>query len=341
MTSASSPAEQSLRVTNTQFLEGQEKSAKPKKQRAAADDEHREGKYPTRRVNYMTWTAHFAQDKDGWPHVNELKKALTQGRWLWRFGCETGAEGRRHYQGYVTCAERVAMSTFAKAIERVTKTHVWCKKSNGNPSSNGAYTAKDGAYHTNMSAAHIAQLDREFKEDNEVDPPLSPIHGLPKLRAGQEQWFKIIGVARAKTERIYWLADTEGGWGKTILARWHARTTADVCRVIGGKPSDISFALHQWMTRGVKKGKVVRRPHTLIISLPRCGTRGLDYGFLESISDGDLQNTKYESTLAVQMNPVRIVVYANEEPTYSALSARKWAAYKTVFDGMVEPIKLT
>lgn len=118
---------------------------------------------------------------------------------------------------------------------------------------------------------------------------------------------------------VIWIWEPDGCMGKSRLTR-HISMTGERVFVGKGKKSDIYFALDH-------------NVRTIIIDLPRPDFHkyvndGL-YTMLEEIKDGCVFSGKYESGVK-WLDPVHVIVFANQPPDTSVLSADKWDIRKVV-----------
>jgi len=83
---------------------------------------------------------------------------------------------------------------------------------------------------------------------------------------------------------------------------------------IGGKYSDImNLVFNQDMDKS----------NTVLFNIPRGHKDCIDYAALESIKDGLVVNTKYETGYKV-FNPPHVIVFANFPPVTRHLSRDRW-----------------
>jgi len=140
-----------------------------------------------------------------------------------------------------------------------------------------------------------------------------PPRVLEKLRPWQAEVVKIVESA-PDDRSIYWFWDAKGGSGKTALARYLC-VNFDAMYV-GGKASDIKYAVAQWLTTHDDIRAV-------IYDVSRTQESYLSYQSIEEIKNGIFFSGKYESDQVIY-NPPHVIIFANFEPNLDALSLDRW-----------------
>ncbi len=108
---------------------------------------------------------------------------------------------------------------------------------------------------------------------------------------------------------IYWVWSEKGRMGKSGFARYLLVNYK--CILLGkGQYSDIMNAMYNANTD---------ENNIVLFNLPRNNGNKISYSALESIKDGLIMNTKYETGAKV-INPPHIIVFSNAEPEYAAMS---------------------
>lgn len=114
---------------------------------------------------------------------------------------------------------------------------------------------------------------------------------------------------------IYWFYDRKGATGKTALAKMLCARYGAIC--VSGKGTDCKHGIVDY----IEKNKVA--PIIIIMNIPRCNIDYISYEAIESIKDGLFFSGKYESGQVV-MNCPHVIIFANEHPDTSKLSADRW-----------------
>lgn len=109
--------------------------------------------------------------------------------------------------------------------------------------------------------------------------------------------------------KIKWYVDIVGGAGKTDFCI-HMYDTMKACIFNNGKFSDIAYALPE-------------NPQIIIFDLPRTLEERVNYTAIEACKNGLIFSGKYESSMK-RFNKPHVIVMANFEPDYNALSKDRW-----------------
>lgn len=108
--------------------------------------------------------------------------------------------------------------------------------------------------------------------------------------------------------KIHWYWEPNGNVGKTIFTR-HLLIKYKCAFFQGGKKSDIAYAYN---------GEPI-----CIFNFPRTSEGHISYDAIEGLKDGLVFSAKYESRYKIFNRP-HVIVFANFEPDYSALSSDRW-----------------
>lgn len=110
---------------------------------------------------------------------------------------------------------------------------------------------------------------------------------------------------------IIWIWEQFGCVGKSAFCKWLcAEKGAIIC---SGKASDMKFQLM----------KMDIKPNIVIFDVPRSNLEYVSYTGIEEIKNGCFSSSKYESGM-VLMNSPHLIVFANERPETSKMSADRW-----------------
>ena len=141
---------------------------------------------------------------------------------------------------------------------------------------------------------------------------MSPMIGLRRY-AWQDE---LLGILRRAPHprKIYWYTDAAGNAGKTTLSK-HLVITQDAF-YFGGASKDVLYACTQ----------LKQPPQICILDLPRSRGNTVDYDAIESLKNGIFFAGKYESRSYLMPTP-HVVVFANENPDLSKLSADRWEVH--------------
>ncbi len=88
--------------------------------------------------------------------------------------------------------------------------------------------------------------------------------------------------------------------------------------IVGGKASDAGYAIQQYIEKNGEGPKIV------ILDVPRTkSAEYISYESIENIKNGCFFSGKYEGGM-VRFNKPHIIVFANEPPESSRMSADRW-----------------
>ncbi len=183
---------------------------------------------------------------------------------------------------------------------------------------------------TPMLNVSLDPSDEEFKEycsklDTRVDGPWS--HGFPEipsepldilkyedLYVWQKQVWDMCNE-EPDNRKIYWYFDPEGCAGKTQLCK--SLVYYHNAFIFGGKSRDIASRVCQ----------MPGSPKLCVMNVSRTHEKFVSYEALEQLKDGMLQSGKYEGGQKIFNSP-HVLVMANFEPEWSAMTKDRWAVYK-------------
>lgn len=150
------------------------------------------------------------------------------------------------------------------------------------------------------------------KNESRIEGPYShlkkPIDLISNLRDWQKKVVELI-QKNPDPRKIHWYYDEEGGKGKTTLSKYLIyHFGANYVR--NAKTADIAYSLND-------------NPRIVIFDLSRSNEDRINYGAIESVKDGLLFSSKYESKLKI-FNTPHVIVFSNNEPNLSKLSSDRW-----------------
>lgn len=249
------------------------------------------------------------------------------------YGIEVGESGTPHLQGYVQLLKKSRISVPKKLIPRA---H-W-EQSRGTPDQAVAYCKKDGdvkefgtrTYERQRSDLESAKaaireghsLKRlredhsevcakyprfvlEYARDQIPTPSVQP-HPLREWQADLN-----LRLNRPPHDReIVFLCDPDGNKGKTWFAKYYCSLHEDAQILESGKKVDMAHAMRQDI-------------RVLFVNCTRQSIEFLQYGFLESVKDGLVFSSKYESGMKF-LPPCHVVVLMNSTPDMTALSKDRY-----------------
>ncbi len=212
---------------------------------------------------------------------------------------ESGAAGTPHIQGFVNWKNP---KTFSATKTLLREAHI--ERSRGSLDDNYAYCTK-----------RTGRLEGPWE------------HGFPRARVlptGLHPWqTQATELVRAvpNDRTIFWLWEPEGGVGKSVLQHiWYRDFNAIL---VGFNARDAKCAIKlAWFVDGCLP------PHPIVmLNLPRDAQSPALWPVLEGIKDGMFFSGKYKSSMVV-MPLCHVVVFANEPPQHSLLSADKLTVFR-------------
>lgn len=221
-----------------------------------------------------------------WKDTVERAKPLLA---VYTIGVEVGEKTHReHLQGYLE------FITKRRPTELGWPSHVHFEICRGNRASNLIYCSKEGQYIANIKMPRPLQL-------------------ITELYPWQQEIVDLVSTI-PNDRTIHWFWDRNGNVGKSALVKLLcAKYGAIVC---AGKAADMKFQIAE----ALKKGEP---PDIVIFDIPRTSLDYISYTGIEEIKNGCFASSKYESGM-VLMNSPHILIFANREPDYTAMSADRW-----------------
>jgi len=216
---------------------------------------------------------------------------------LWIIGeeiCPT--TGTPHIHIYLECKKKIRplqVFDFTKSIN-------WQKRGRGsNRQKAVAYVVKDG---TNING------NLPYEEPLRLITPGGP---------GFEWQTAVLNDIKNDNDRIIrWYHEPQGCRGKTAFCKWLCvKKNATIC---GGKANDIYYVVTK------KKESTGCWPTLIVMNIVRSKEQYISYEAIESLKDGLFMSGKYEGAEAVFNSPT-VLVFANFEPNYDALSMDRWS----------------
>jgi len=148
-----------------------------------------------------------------------------------------------------------------------------------------------------------------------------------QLRPWQDELMKIISKPSDRT--VFWICGYVGNEGKTWFQSYletfygYARVTRLDLR---NKTSNILYAL--------SKRPLQTTDIFLFNDTRACGETDQNYGVLEHIKDGCATSSKYNSNVLTFKTPNTVIVFSNNSPRTSHLSADRWRVYAIKENGL-------
>lgn len=253
------------------------------------------------------------------------------------YGEEVGDSGTPHLQGYAMFRKKLRLT----ALKKLHSTAHW-ELSKGTAEQNRVYCSKQGKVTTLGSfpvtaAGKRCDLDafkhsvkegiidlktlreehsdvyakyprfcREYVNDYLPEPVLAP-HALNDWQSELNQ----VLILEPDDRSIIFVVDPKGNTGKTWFAKYFCSLHPSNSQILKFcREADMAYALE---------------PHIryLFMNCSREQIERINYSFLESIKDGMVFSSKYESVVK-KLGAVHVVVLMNDEPDFSKLSCDRY-----------------
>jgi len=118
--------------------------------------------------------------------------------------------------------------------------------------------------------------------------------------------------APPSARKIHFYVDLLGNGGKTTFARWLVATYGSGVQIL--RPSTLENMAHVLSVDA----------HTVVMDVPRECTDRIQYSFLEGMKDGLVFAPKYQSCMKTFATALRVLVFLNAAPLFTALSADRY-----------------
>jgi len=221
-----------------------------------------------------------------------LCKVFNEICYMYAFQEETGECGTKHLQGIMSLKKRGRWTEFG-----LNKKIHWEKPNNVKDSY--LYCTKEATRSGKVFTKNY-DLPYTFKLADEV------------LFDWQK---KILEIVKSEPDdrTVNWVYSEEGKMGKSKFVK-HMVMNFDGIFCSKGDYRDICNLIHK---------SDMNKTNLVIFDLPRNNGNKISYSAIESIKNGLICNTKFETGYKAFKEP-HIIVFANEEPDYSKLSSDRW-----------------
>jgi hypothetical protein len=260
--------------------------------------------------------------------------------------------GNRHLQGFVSFVNRrIGRNVVTDLTNYEDAPHPHVERANGQPYAAALYCKKDGQFEEygtppdksgKKGVAGQFALYRTWVEEFVKETGRGPYEGeiareypnlfcmyhrrlleltkhlIPPVRIemGELRDWQIElnnELSDEGTDRpVVFYVDPEGGNGKSYFQRWFLTNYPDRCQLLApGKRDDLAHAID------VSKS-------VFLFNVPRGSMEFLQYGVLEQLKDRVIFSPKYESTTKVILQKTHVVVFCNEEPDLTKMSADRY-----------------
>lgn len=229
---------------------------------------------------------------------SKLLEFLKENSISWIVGEEVGENGTPHLQGAFILTKKKRFSEIFSALNGE-KFHL--EKMKGSWEDNLVYCSKDGVYETNCL------IKKQYTGDDIIKKET--------FYPYQNMIMEMIDHT-ADNRTINWFFDRTGNIGKSAITKYMC-FFHKVIVISKGKYSDIMNYLFT----------INSEFDTVIFDLPRNNGNNISYDAIESIKNGLIFNTKYETGQKL-FKPPHVIVFANEKPDINKLSIDRWRIYE-------------
>lgn len=220
---------------------------------------------------------------------------------------ETGENGTPHLQGFCIFKDKLRPLSL-----KLNKSIHW-EKMKGNVDQNISYCSK--------SKTKSGQLYTNIKTKQ-------PLRVISKLRPWQEQVVEYNNSEHRNLDdrTINWICDEDGCAGKTVFCKYMSTIEEQLVIITGGGYKDIACVLK---LRCEDENFDLNSRTTIFFNIPRDSDDNgmISYKALESLKDGVMTSTKYESQTMVFNSP-SVWVFSNNMPEVEKLSKDRWKVWK-------------
>lgn len=244
-----------------------------------------------RTIQYKHFCFTFNNYENG--DINILIKLFNEICYMYAFQEETGKNGTPHLQGVISLHHRARYNEFGlnkkihwEKVKDLTASYIYCTKIE-------------------------TRTGKVYTKNYDIPIPLKIIN-KNSFYKWQHDIINII-VEEPNDRTVNWFWSLEGGIGKSSFVKYlivnHNAIVAN-----SGKYADICNLIYK---------TDMNKSNLVIFDLPRNNGNKISYSVLESIKNGVIVNTKYETGSKV-FNPPHILVFSNVPPDIDKLSSDRW-----------------
>ena len=209
---------------------------------------------------------------------------------LYVIGDEVGNSGTPHLQGYAEFKTKIRPLN----LFEFKKIH-W-EKAKGSKEDNYKYCSKEKLLCSKGYPKPIKVIENLYRWQQEIETIIQ---------------------AEPDDRKVYWYWSESGNIGKSAFIKYCV-VKHHVAFCCGGKYSDIMNLIFNHDMNSC---------NCIMFDIPRCSSGHISYSSIESIKNGLVCNTKYETGFKV-FNAPHVIVFANMYPDTDMLSDDRWVITK-------------
>jgi len=229
------------------------------------------------------WFFTLPKDRCSIQQLHELLKGVCK---KFSFSLEKGNGGYEHYQGEFSLKRKESFNVLRNLMFK--------------------------GMHLEPTKDLLKAVDYCKKTDTHISGPYTQdfvfVKVIDKLYPWQQEVLDICLSEKIDDRKIYWYYDTVGNKGKTAFCKYMAYNHGATVLSLGST-ADIACSLPD-------------QPKIVLYNIPR-GTPFKNYSALESIKDGMIFSSKYESKMKLFNSP-HLFIFANDPPNTEKLSMDRW-----------------
>lgn len=224
--------------------------------------------------------------------LNNIIEILKKEGAQYIIGKEIGAQNTPHLQGYFKLKVK---KPFDRIMRLLNNKRIHLEKCKGTTSQNELYCTKDMNFVSNY-----------YKAPEKLEL-------LPNLKEWMRE-IETILLEKANNRAVYWLWEPEGGVGKSSFAKYLCHSYEAIF-IDEGKKSDLMNVLFN-----IKR---IDSKSIIVFDIPRNNGNAISYKAIESIKNGLILNTKYETGMKIFNSP-HVLIFSNFYPNINELSLDRW-----------------
>lgn len=212
-------------------------------------------------------------------------------------GKEIGEMGTPHLQGYIELKKKTLINPLMNKCDN--KMHIESAK--GTLDDNIKYCTKDRNYYSNIPP---------------YDTYSKMIHKYDNVKWKPWQQSVLDSLKNEPDDRsVTWIVDSKGNSGKSFLCKYIYLKYEGVI-IADGKRTDVFNLIKNSIDQLVF-------PKIVILDIPRCNEKFMNYGTIEKIKDGLIFSGKYEGGVCCFPSP-HIICFSNFHPDMEQFSKDRW-----------------